>query len=100
MIVTERTFGQAVKQLKDGVKTVPEIATYEIGIRPLTTLAWIFGIFMSIIVFFSLGIITGIIFTVVWVVCLILLGVYVDMTYYTLLYLTLIEKKKIPGLRL
>src|SRR3989344_6613366 len=38
MIITERSFIESVKQLGQAIKVIPEIATFEIGIRPLTGL--------------------------------------------------------------
>lgn len=100
MIITERHFGQAVMQLKESYKAIPEIATFEIGIRPLTSLATIIGVFLAFIMFLSFGIITGLIFLIIWIITIMLLSTYVNTTYYTLVYLTLIEKKKIKGLKM
>ncbi len=100
MIITERHFGQAVMQLKDSYKAIPEIATFEIGIRPLRSFATTIGFFIAFILFLSFGIFTGIIFFVLWIIAIMLLSSYINTTYYTLVYLTLIEKKKIKGLKL
>ncbi len=100
MIITERHFGQAVMQLKDSYKAIPEIATFEIGIRPLKSLVTIVGLFLAFIMLFFFGIFVGIIFFVLWIIIVMLLSVYINTTYYTLVYLTLIEKKKIKGLKL
>ncbi len=100
MIITERHFGQAVMQLKDSYKAIPEIATFEIGIRPLRSLATTIGFFIAFILFLSFGIFTGIIFFVLWVILITLFSSYINTTYYTLVYLILIEKKKIKGLKL
>lgn len=100
MIITERHFGQAVMQLKDSYKAIPEIAAFEIGIRPLRSLVTIVGLFLAFIMLFSFGIFVGIIFFVLWIIVVMLLSAYINTTYYTLVYLTLIEKKKIKGLKL
>jgi len=100
MIITERNFKDAVKQLKHSLKIVPEIAAYEIGIRPLTTLAFFIGLFLAFLFGVGFGFIIGIGFLFVYILFIILLSVYVNDTYYTVLYLTLIEKKKIKGLNL
>ncbi len=100
MIVTERNFGDAVKQLKHSVKAIPEIATFEIGIRPLTTLAVFLGILVGALFFFSFGPIFTIIYAIVFIIALVLLTLFINNTYYTLLYLTLIEKKHVKGLHL
>ena len=100
MIVTERSFVDAVKQLKDATHALPEIAAYEIGIGPLTTLAIFAGILLTAVFALSLGAIVAIVFAVVFIIALILLSTFVNNTYYTLLYMTLIEKKKIKGLDL
>ena len=100
MIITERHFGQAVMQLKDSYKAIPEIATFEIGIRPLISLTTIIGLFSAFVVFLFLGIFAGIIFFGLWIIVIMLFSAYINTTYYTLVYLTLIEKKKIKGLKL
>ena len=100
MIITERHFGQAIIQLKDSYKAIPEIATFEIGIRPLISLTTIIGLFLDFVMFLSFGIFVGIIFFALWLIVMMLFSVYINTTYYTLVYLTLIEKKKIKGLKL
>ena len=100
MIVTERSFGEAVAQLKDSVKALPEIATFEIGIRPLTTLAVFLGILLGVVFYVSFGPIFAVIYFIVFVIAIILLTLFINNTYYTLLYLTLIEKKHVKGLHL
>ena len=100
MIITERHFGQAVMQLKDSYKAIPEIATFEIGIKPLISLTTIAGLFLAFIMFISFGIFIGIVSFILWVIVIMLFSVYINTTYYTLVYLTLIEKKKIKGLKL
>lgn len=100
MIVTERNFIEAVRQLRHALKVIPEIATYEIGIRPLTSLVLWLGIGLSVLLFFSAGFIAGITLLVLWLLAVIVISIQVNQIYYTLLYLTLIEKKHIKGLRL
>ncbi len=100
MIVTERNFGDAVAQLKHSVRAIPEIATFEIGIRPLTTLAVFLGILAGFIFYVTFGLIFTIIYGIIFIVALSLLTLFINNTYYTLLYLTLIEKKHVKGLHL
>lgn len=100
MIITERNFKESVVQLKDSLKAVPEIATYEIGIRPLMTLVFFIGLLLALMLGSSLGIFVGFIFFLILLSLMILISVYINETYYTTLYLTLIEKKKIKGLDL
>ncbi len=100
MIITERSFGDAVGQLKHSVKAIPEIATFEIGIRPLTTLAIFLGVLAGFLFYVTFGLIFTIIYGIIFVVSLILLTLFINNTYYTLLYLTLIEKKHVKGLHL
>jgi hypothetical protein len=100
MIVTERNFGEAVKQLKHSVHAIPEIATFEIGIRPLTTLTVFLGILLGLVFFVTFGPIFTIIYGIVFIISLILLTLFINNTYYTLLYLSLIEKKHVKGLHL
>jgi hypothetical protein len=100
MIVTERNFGEAVAQLKHSVKAIPEIATFEIGIRPLTTLIVILGALLGIVFYMTFGLIFAIVYFIAFIIALILLTLFVNNTYYTLLYLTLIEKKHVKGLHL
>jgi hypothetical protein len=98
MIVTERSFFQAVKQLKESVRVIPEILTYEIGMGPLLLIATLAVTFFDFFVFIIFGSIAAIAVLLIWFVFLIILSNYTTTTYYTLLYLTLIEKKKISGL--
>jgi hypothetical protein len=100
MIVTERNFGEAVAQLKHSVKAIPEIATFEVGIRPLTTLAVFIGILAGFLFYVTFGLVFTIIYGIMFFVALILLTLFINNTYYTLLYLTLIEKKHVKGLHL
>ncbi len=94
MIVTEKHFGEAVMDLGRAAKSWPEIATYEIGIRPLKSLAVFIGVLLTILLFL-VNPLTGIIFLLLFVVSYILVVKYVEVTYYTLVYVTLVEKKKI-----
>jgi len=99
MIVTDRTFKESLLQLKESTKAIPEIATYEIGIRPLMTLLWIVAIVIAVIVG-TLYLPAGIILGVILAIMLMLFSIFINNTYYTLLYLTLIEKKHIKGINL
>lgn len=99
MIVTERSFGEAVKQLRDSVKAIPEIAAYEIGIRPLVGLAVFIGIGVTAVLAMVMPIF-ALFFALAYLLLLIMASIYVNNTYYTLLYLTVIEKKKLKEFRL
>lgn len=99
MIVSERNFGEAITQLKEAKQAIPEILSYEIGIRPLIFLA----VIASAIIAYLLGqasVTMAVVFAIVMIVFLILAVTFVNNTYYTLLYLTLIEKKHVRGLHL
>lgn len=96
MIVTDRNFLESVKQLGDSVKALPEIATFEIGIRPLTFIAVLCGVLGTVILFF-LSPFIAVPFAFTYFLLLIMAVNYINSTYYTILYLTLIEKKKIKG---
>lgn len=100
MIITNRTFGEALKQLKESIPALPEIAAYEIGSRPISILITVICIIISVSVSLTLGPVIGFYYTVIWVIGVILFSLYIDTTYYTLVYLSLIEKKKIAGLKL
>ena len=100
MIVTERNFLQSVKQLGESIRTIPEIATFEVGIRPLTSLAVFVSIGISILFGLGLGLLTGIILFVILLLAIIVFSILINQIYYTLLYLALIENKKVPGLKL
>ena len=99
MIVTERNFTDAVKQLKDSLHAIPEIATYELGIGPLTSLVFFLGIliFIPLVI---LNVFIGILFIIILILLISLFSTYINNSYYTLLYLSLIEKKKIPELNI
>jgi len=98
MIITDRSFKEAVQQLKGSLKVIPEIATYEIGIRPLTTIVFIIFLIISLLFGISFGFFAGLIIFLILISLLIIFSVYINQTYYTILYITLIEKKKIKGL--
>jgi len=100
MIITERNFTDSVKQLYHSVKAIPEIATYEIGVRPILTLTWFAAIFIAIIFGFTFGFPVGIILLIIMIMFISVTFSIVDRVYYTLLYLTLIEKQKIKGIKL
>lgn len=100
MIITNRNFGEAVRQLKESIPAIPEIAAYEVGSRPISILITSICIILSVSVSLTLGPVIGFYYTVIWVIVVILFSLYIDTTYYTLVYLSLIEKKKIPGLKL
>jgi len=100
MIITERSFIDSIKQLGQAIKAIPEIAAFEIGIRPLTTLLIFISIGLAFLFGISLGPIIGIILFLILFLIIIIFSILINQIYYTLLYLTLIEKKKIPGLKL
>ena len=99
MIITDRHFGQAVKQLKHAIRAWPEILLFEAGIRPLMQILFGIGFVFVIVTFFVMPM-TAIAMLVILIVLIQLLTVFINNTYYTLLYLTLIEKKKVKGLKL
>ncbi len=99
MIVTEKDFIQSVKQLRKALPRLTEIVVGA-GLGPLMMLVYVLIVIAVILLssamptFFPIFVAGGIIFAII-------LGVMkgaVEKTYYTLLYLTLIEKKKIKGL--
>ena len=107
MIITERNFKEAIKQLKESTIALPEIAAYEIGIRPLIFFLLILGGFISITIFIFMtwvfnfwggGFFFAFPFLIFWILMVILLSIYVNETYYTILYIKLIEKQKIEKL--
>lgn len=100
MIITERNFGDAVKQLSKSLQALPEIAAYEIGIGPLTFLSFWLGLGVAILFGLVFGFFTGIIVFALIALALIILSILVNQIYYTLVYLTLMEKKKFRGLDL
>jgi hypothetical protein len=100
MIITERSFVQAVQQLRHAIRAIPEIATYEIGIRPLTGLVVWIGLGFAALLLFTAGLIAAVAFFVLWILAVVILSIQINQIYYTLLYLTLIEKKRVPGLRI
>lgn len=100
MIVSERNFGQAVKQLRDALKALPEIGIYEVGSGPLFFVLFLIGVFVSYLVMIALGFWIGLLLLVSLIVVLSMMAILIDQIYYTLLYLTLIEKKKVKGLQL
>jgi hypothetical protein len=97
MIITEQSFGQAVMSLGKSLKSWPEVVTYEVGIRPLKAFFVYVGVIASILLMF-VNFIIGVIFLVIYIVLFVMVTKYVEITYYTLLYIVVIEKKKIPGL--
>ena len=100
MIITERNFIDSIKQLGQAIKAIPEIAVFEIGIRPLTSLLMFISIGLAFLFGISLSPIIGVILFLILFIVIIIFSILINQIYYTLLYLTLIEKKKIPGLKL
>ncbi len=100
MIVTERSFGESVQQLKHAKRAIPEIATFEIGIRPITSLITFFTLIFAVILFLLFGLVPAVIFFVLYLIVLSMLTLFINNTYYTLLYLSLIERKHVKGLHL
>jgi hypothetical protein len=106
MIVTEKTFGEAVKDLQNSAKTWPEVLAFEFGIGPLTSLVFFASLIVLAGIAFVLYPVLGIgalIFTAILLLLVILtlsiLGSFVNSTYYTLLYIALVEKKHIKGVQ-
>src|SRR3989344_3514670 len=86
--------------LKESIKVVPEILTYEIGISPLMNLVFYISLIIAFLSGLSFGFVIGILVLIVLTLLTTSLSVYINITYYTILYLTLIEKKKIRGLKI
>jgi hypothetical protein len=100
MIVTDKNFWESVKNLKTSIKATPEILIYEIGIKPIiTTITFIFFILCGILVWVGF-LWTGITVFVIAIVFIGLLSSLINQIYYTLIYLVLIEKKKIKGINI
>lgn len=102
MIITDRSFLDSVKQLRQSIKALPEIGVYEIGIKPLMGLLMGIVLLVTVLAVFA---VPGVLpfFIIIDVLLLVALGIFIsllDKVYYTLVYLTLIEGKKIPGLHL
>jgi len=104
MIVTERTFGEAVADLKRSIKAWPEILALEIGIGPVMGVAFFLGSLIIAVITLLLfplsamvAIITAIVLAVLLILTLNIFGTFINATYYTLLYLALIEKKHIKN---
>ncbi|MBI4139618.1 hypothetical protein HY483_01510 [Candidatus Woesearchaeota archaeon] len=101
MIITEMSFTEAVADLKRASKTWPEILTFEIGVQPIvnmiTTIITIPLILLTIISFPS--IISWIFITLIIMTILTgsVLKSFLNATYYALLYIALIEGKKMKN---
>ncbi len=100
MIITDRSFIDAVKQLKEGIKAIPEIAVYEIGIGPIIGIAFVVSLIIPFMIIWAGFVWTGIILMVILIMIIGLISSLINQIYYTLVYLTIIEKKKIKGLSL
>jgi len=100
MIVTHRSFKESIMQLKQALKAIPEIATFEVGIRPLVGWVNFVGFAIAVAVWFSGFRITAVAILFIWILLVSLVSIFINQTYYTLLYLTVIEKKKIKGVKL
>ena len=100
MIIGERNFWESVKYLGKAVKALPEIAVYEIGMGPLFFAAFLLNIAIAFLVAMIFGFLTGVIMFVVILVLMIYLYSLIDQIYYTLLYIAVLEKKKVKGLKL
>ena len=64
------------------------------------SLAFILGVGLTWVFATTFGAPFAIVFAVSYLILLILFNLFINNTYYTLLYLTLIEKKRIKGLKL
>ncbi|HLC62859.1 MAG TPA: hypothetical protein VJJ21_00920 [Candidatus Nanoarchaeia archaeon] len=100
MIIGERNFWDSVKYLGKATKVLPEIAVYEIGMGPLFFAAFLIDIAIAFIASLIFGFVPAVILFVVILVLMIYLYNLIDQIYYTLLYLTVLEKKKVKGLKL
>ncbi len=101
MIVTERSFAEAVVDLKSSVKKWPEVLTFEFGVNTvmgfITFLIVIPLVILAVLTFPS---VLGFVFVSLIVLTLIasnILSSFINATYYTLLYIALVEGKKIKG---
>lgn len=102
MIITDKTFGESVKELRQSLKTWPEILAFELGIGPIVGIVFLLALVAILVVSFALSgisflgaIIFGVLAFVLLIIALNVLSTLVNMTYYTLLYLALVEKKRI-----
>lgn len=100
MIVTKRNFKDSVKQLKESVRALPEIATYEIGTVPIVMLFMLLIVASGLLTFFLYGVNAALFVGVLLLCTAMVILSYVNITYYTIVYLSLIEKKRIPGLKI
>ena len=73
---------------------------YEVGSGPLMFLVMIIGIVFSLFLFVGFGLLVALPFFLLFFFGALYLSLLVDQIFYTLLYLTLIEKKKVKGLKL
>jgi|GEM_PF-5872133 len=106
MIVTDKTFKEAVVDLKRSAKTWPEVLAFEIGLGPLFGLAFFaIAIVLGLLAYAVspfIGMYALIAFIISLVIVIIAMGIlskFVNATYYTLLYLALVEKKHIHGVK-
>ncbi len=100
MIISENNFWDSVKGLRKALKAAPEIAVYELGIGPLLIVAVLLDVAIAFLVALLFGLIPALILFALLFVLLIYLYHLIDQIYYTLLYLTVIEKRKVKGLKL
>lgn len=98
MIITERNFVESIKQLRKAVKRWPEILLFEIGIGPLN---WII-IIINLVIFIPLAVfispIVGITTFLIIFVIQIIFSLVINQVYYSILYIALIERKKVSGI--
>lgn len=103
MIITEKTFTESVTDLKQSVHTWPEILAFEVGVQPLVNLATgIISFIFLIFTILTLPTLFGWFFLTILILTLLagsVLKSFVNATYYTLLYIALVQKKKITGVK-
>ncbi len=95
MIVTDKSFGEAVRDINSALKALPEVVIFEVGIGPLTTVALMIGIGIAWVLTKIGAIYVAIGLGLVWIVLIIMFSILINQVYYTLLYLKLVERKKI-----
>ncbi len=101
MIITEKSFTESVADLKHSVKKWPEILTFELGVNTVMSFITSLIIFpLIVLAILTLPSILGFIFVSLIVLTLIassILNSFLNATYYTLLYIALVQGKKIKG---
>jgi hypothetical protein len=109
MIVTNKTFRESVEDVRSLSKVLPEAILLEAGLGPLELAAFVVVFFpllalailsMTVLPMFAFWtMITFVALTFVLIIALNILKSFVEITYYTLLYLALVKKRKIKGVK-